>query len=84
MINSILQAAHVDMEKKSWDPVNSAFFRINIVVNGYGFSRDIKEQSDDGYQGLTRKEALAIVKKARSKGFEASIHYVRHNGERIA
>ncbi len=85
MLNQILKEAAADAERDSWKVADSASFLISIVIDGYGFSREIKELADDdGYSGITRKQAMAMVSKAKRKGFEASCRYIQHKRERIA
>ncbi len=66
------------------EPSNRTYFRINIVINGYGFSREIAELQEGNYSGITEKDARAIVAQAKRKGFDAHCTMIKSLHQRIA
>ena len=85
MTKNIFKAEAQRIEAEPWKEVDSVHFHINVVVNGIGLSRDITENNDpSSYGGISEADALAIVKKLKSKGFDTQLWRVEYHSKRIA
>lgn len=63
MLKDILDDMMKRHDRESWQVKEEIWYRVNIMRNGYGFSRMIPKQSEEHAHGLTLEKVSAMVKK---------------------